>query len=136
MTESNISITVFAPTNAAFDAANIPVGMDPDMLVGNHIVLGNVKESDLVVDRRFMNMEGLLLHSTTAAFPDTSLITSYDTQFISVSGINFAVELLIEIQDMSPQRLQVFNVQKAEMTNLFNGKKSGSIGGRGVSRMC
>ena len=93
MTDSNISITVFAPTNAAFDAANIPAGMDPDMLVGNHIVLRSVKESDLVVDRRFMNIEGLLLHSTTAAFPDTSQLRSYSTPFISVSGINFTVEL-------------------------------------------
>ena len=84
MTDSNISLTIFAPTNAAFDAANIPTGMDPDMLVGNHIVLGTVKESDLVLNRQFMNLEGLRLHSTTAAFPDTSHVTSYNSQFISV----------------------------------------------------
>lgn len=86
MTNPNISITVFAPTNAAFDAANIPADMDPDMLVGNHIVLGTVKESDLLTDRRFTNVEGLILHSSTASFPDTSYLTSYNPLFISVSA--------------------------------------------------
>ena len=84
-------ITVFAPTNAAFDAVRDDlVGIDPDMLIGNHIVNGTVKESDLVFDRRFTNIVGLTLHSTVASFPDTSLISydSYSQQFISVSELS------------------------------------------------
>lgn len=81
---SNITLTVFAPTNAAFAAANISSNIDLDALVGNHIVLGTVKESDLITDRRFVNIEDLTLHSSTASFPDTSSITYRSQQFISV----------------------------------------------------
>ena len=81
-----MSITVFAPSNAAFDAVrNELVDMDPDMVIGNHIVLGTVKESDLVSNRRFTNLAGLTLHSTVASFPDTSSISYYNTQFTNVS---------------------------------------------------
>lgn len=83
---SNVSITVFAPTNAAFDAVRDQLaGVDPDMVIGNHIVIGNVKESDLInIDRRFMNLAGLTLHATTASFPDTSSINYYNPQFTNV----------------------------------------------------
>ena len=82
---SNMSITVFAPTNAAFDAVRDQlVGADPDMIVGNHIVLGTVKESDLVTDRRFMNLAGLILHATTASFPNTGSLSYYNPQYTMV----------------------------------------------------
>ena len=82
---SNMSITVFAPTNAAFDAVRDQlVNEDPDMVIGNHIVLGTVKESDLVTDRRFTNLADLILHATTASFPDTSSVSYYSTQFTNV----------------------------------------------------
>jgi hypothetical protein len=82
---SNISVTVFAPSNAAFDAVRDQlVGIDPDVVIGNHIVLGTVKESDLVTDRRFMNLAGLILHASTASFPDTSSISYYNPQFTNV----------------------------------------------------
>ena len=80
-----MSITVFAPTNAAFDAVRDQlVNEDPDMVIGNHIVLGAVKESDLVTDRRFTNLANLILHATTASFPDTSSVSYYSTQFTNV----------------------------------------------------
>ena len=80
-----MSITVFAPSNAAIDAVRDQlVNVDPDMVIGNHIVLGAVKESDLVTGRRFTNLAGLILHATTASFPDTSSISYYNTQFTNV----------------------------------------------------
>ena len=88
MTSPNISITVFAPTNAAFAAANIPPDINPDMLVGNHIVLETmIKESDLVPSRRFTNVASMVLHATTASFPNTAVYNpTYTTQpFIDVS---------------------------------------------------
>ena len=82
---SNVSITVFAPTNAAFDAVRDQLeDVDPDMVIGNHIVLGAVSESDLVTDRRFMNLAGLILHATTASFPDTSSLSYYNPKFTNV----------------------------------------------------
>ena len=85
LNDSNITLTVFAPTNAAFDAANISLEMDPDLLIGNHIVMGTVKESELISNRRFMNIEGLVLHSTSAGFPDTRSISYHSQVFIYVS---------------------------------------------------
>lgn len=90
ITAPNVSITVFAPTNAAFAAANIPADMDPDMLVGNHIVLQAIQESDLIAGRRFTNVADMMLHATTALFPNTAHIAAYSSpsytqQFISVS---------------------------------------------------
>lgn len=87
---SNMSITVFAPTNAAFDAIRGQLNdLDPDMVIGNHIVLGTVKESDLVTDRRFTNLAGLTLHATTASFPDTSAVSHYNTPFTNVRQVYY-----------------------------------------------
>ena len=95
---SNVSITVFAPTNAAFDAVRSElVNIDPDMVIGNHIVLGTVKESDLVPDRRFMNLAGLILHGTTASFPNTNSLTYYNPQFTNVRQLHYIMLLMMLI---------------------------------------
>ena len=86
---SNVSITVFAPSNAAFDAVRDQlVDADPDMIIGNHIVVGTVKESDLVTDRRFMNLAGLILHATTASFPNTGSLSYYNPQYTMVKQLS------------------------------------------------
>ena len=74
---NNSGVTVFAPTNEAFNLVDPDLlsMTDIDMLVGNHIITGIVSESDLQHRTRIMNVIGLALHSTLIHFPDYSVIT-------------------------------------------------------------
>lgn len=75
--------TVFAPTNAAFEAQMgelASLDIDPDTLVGHHLVPETVMEADLVFDKRFMTFSNTTLHSTTVVYADRSLY-QYNPQY-------------------------------------------------------
>ena len=73
--ESGLELTVFVPTNAAFEAVRGELDdVDPDVLVRNHIVEGTIDESDLVFDQRFQTLQNTSLHSTTVVFADQSYL--------------------------------------------------------------
>lgn len=71
---SDVEFTVFAPTNAAFDAIQDQLeDVNITALIGNHILEGTVMESDLLFDKRFTTMNDLTVHSTTVVFGDRTL---------------------------------------------------------------
>ena len=71
-------MTVFAPSNEAFAAMSSElIGIDPDMLVGNHIVNRTVLSTQLVSMMRFENLAGTVLHSVAVSFYDYSLVYYY-----------------------------------------------------------
>ena len=74
---TGVTVTVFAPTNEACAAmSNELMGINPDMLVGNHIVNRTVLSTQLVSMMRFETLAGTALHSVTVVFYDYSLVYS------------------------------------------------------------
>ena len=74
LNETESRVTVFAPTDAAFDGQNSDVidalnnSPDPgttNYLIGFHIVNGTVRFNDILKRTRFDNLAGSLLHGTT-----------------------------------------------------------------------
>lgn len=61
--------TIFAPTDKAFEEAG-DLDADLNVVVGNHIYDGTVKESDLHFNRRFNTLANTTIHSTTVVFGD------------------------------------------------------------------
>ena len=77
-------LTVFAPSNAAFEQAHSLVFLSPtnpniniSMLVGNHLVRGNITKASLEQHgaKIYTNMEGRNLHRVSVSFGDYSYIT-------------------------------------------------------------
>lgn len=74
LNNTDFVFTLFAPTNAAFQAMLEPAEeINQDLLVGHHLVEGIVKVSDLVFDQRFMSFFNTTLHSTTVVYGDKTL---------------------------------------------------------------
>ena len=66
-------VTVFAPTDDAFAAVQMDLnGIDPNVLIGNHIVDDTIQLDDLQQHKVFLNLQNNLLHSTTVVFYDFS----------------------------------------------------------------
>ena len=82
---SGSQLTVFAPTNAAFQQARAmglifrptDTFVNVSMLVGNHIVQGNITHRDLEKTgvRIYTNVEGILLHRVSVSFDDYSYVS-------------------------------------------------------------
>lgn len=73
---TGVKVTVFAPTNAAFDSVlDQLVGVNPNMLIGNHIVNGTVQEDQIRFETRFETRAGTILHGTTVVFYEYSYFT-------------------------------------------------------------
>ncbi len=71
LTIGHIEFTVFAPTNAAFeDVLNEMGEVDLNILAGNHLLAGTMKESDIVFNGRFLTLANMTLHSTTVVYAD------------------------------------------------------------------
>ena len=69
------TLTVFAPTNAAFAAMSDQlIGMNPNTLVGNHIVNATILSTQLRSMMRFETVAQTTLHSTAVVFHDTSFL--------------------------------------------------------------
>ena len=93
LNSTNAVLTLFAPTNESFDDIDL-LSVDPDMLVGNHLVRGTLKEADLMNNRRFTTLAETQLHSTTVVFSTYSPVirhqsyhTGYYTQTRVVSKL-------------------------------------------------
>lgn len=73
--------TVFAPTNAAFEAMRRELeALDLNIVVGHHIIGGRtLQESNLGFNLRFMTLSNTTLHSTTVVYGDRSLL--YNPQY-------------------------------------------------------
>lgn len=66
-----MEVTLFVPTDEAFEDI-VLMSVDPDMLVGNHLVAGTIEEDDLMSNMRFLTLAGTQLHSTTVTYYDYS----------------------------------------------------------------
>lgn len=76
LSRNDSEVTVLAPTNAAFDRVEDELmGVDPDMLVGNHIINQTLLQNRFLNRKRFKTLAEQTLHSTIVHFADYSLIT-------------------------------------------------------------
>lgn len=81
-------VTVLAPTNEAFALVEARlVSIDPDTLVGNHIINQTLKESKFIHRKRFTSLAGLTLHSTLVSFPDFRLITYQPNAYNAINPV-------------------------------------------------
>lgn len=76
-TSDDSEFTIFAPTNAAFEAMRSELdalGIDSDTLLGHHIIAdSDLKESDLGFNLRFMTLSNTTLHSNAVVYGDRTL---------------------------------------------------------------
>ncbi len=98
---TDMKVTLFVPTNAAFEEAGMLLDA-PDMLVGNHLVLGTVQEDDLVSTMRFLTLAGTHLHSTTVIYYDYGSsyggYTYTQSRVVSIYGYGLYAEELYMIK--------------------------------------
>lgn len=72
--------TIFAPTNAAFEAMLDELeALDLDVAVGHHIIDDRaLRESQLGFNLRFMTLSNTTLHSTAVVYGDRTLLYNPD----------------------------------------------------------
>ena len=96
--------TLFVPTNAAIEAINNELDLlDPNMIVGNHVVGRALKETDLTFNQRFRTIVNLTIHSTTVVFGHQTLYNynpqrSYNSPSNSVHYTNVSSFLVEFVQ--------------------------------------
>ena len=82
------TLTVFAPTNAAFAAMRDQlIGMNPNTLVGNHIVNATILSTQLRSTMRFQTVAQTTLHSTAVVFYDLSYTNPHYLNYYHQSNL-------------------------------------------------